>query len=409
LHTFKVIAFTHRNLPLELIGKLHLSQEEQTNVLGALMINFGFEELMYLSTCNRTEVFVKTHKVADVLLAKEVALFLNSRLNNVEAGDLAEAAEIYEAEEAVKHVLKLASSLDSMVVGEREIITQVRKAYEFCNVLGLTGDFLRLLIRQTIETAKEIYTKTDIAKNPVSVASLAYRQLRDLGFRNDSRIVFVGAGETNTILANYFRKHKFANFCVFNRSLQNAEKLAARLDAKAFALDTLPQYDKGFDILVACTGATEPIITPHIFEKLRATDNHKKVIIDLGVPANVDESVARDGQVKYVDINSLRGQAEANLQLRMKEIIRCEEIIAAKTAHFSALYDERRVEKAFSNVPKQVKAIKEVAVNEIFAKEIGSLDSQSKEVLEKVLSYMEKKYNAVTIKTAKEVFLSTRG
>jgi glutamyl-tRNA reductase len=128
---------------------------------------------------------------------------------------------------------------------------------------------IRLLIKQTIETAKEIYTKTNIAKNPVSVASLAYRQLRDLGIKNDARIVFVGAGETNTTLAAYFKKHKFANFTVFNRSLENAQKLATILSGNAFELPELLSYHKGFDVLIVCTGSSEAIITKHIYHHLR--------------------------------------------------------------------------------------------------------------------------------------------
>jgi glutamyl-tRNA reductase len=293
-----------------------------------------------------------------------------------------------------------------MVVGEREIITQVRKAYEFCNELGLTGDFIRLLTRQTIETAKDIYTNTDIAKNPVSVASLAYRKIRSMGIKNDARILFVGSGETNTILASYLQKHQFANFTVFNRTPENAQKLADILNGKAFELTALSSYDQGFDVLFVCTGSSETIINRTIFEQLLNGEKSKKMIIDLSLPANVAEDVSTDKQVHYIDINSLKLQAEVNLQLRKNEIVKCEEMIKAKTEQFNTLYQQRRVELAFGDVPRQVKAIKDLAMNEVFAKEINTLDTQGKEVLEKVLMYMEKKYNAVAIKTAKEVFLS---
>jgi len=393
---------------LELIGKLHLSQEEQTEVLGALKTNFHFDELIYLCTCNRIELLISSSHEVTAELVAQIALFLNGKLLSTEAETLSKSTEIYQGRLAVEHILRVASSLESMVVGEREIITQVRKAYDFCNHLGLTGDFLRLLIKQTITAAKEIYTNTDIAKNPVSVASLAYRQLRQLGIKNDARIVFVGSGETNTVLANYFQKHKFANFTVFNRTLANAQKLATLLNGKAFELSELKNFKEGFDVLVVCTSSSAPIITDEIFSVLKRDGVSKKVIIDLAMPANVVESVSSSNLINYIDINSLRLQAEANLQLRKNEIVKCEEIISNKAELFHALYAERLVELAFGQVPKQVKAIRDLAVNEVFAKEINLLDIQSKEVLEKVLSYMEKKYNAVAIKTAKEVFLSTK-
>lgn len=363
---------------------------------------------MFLSTCNRIELLLRTSIHLNQAAIQTILHSLYDQLNEQEIAQIAKAAEIFEGAEAVTHLLKVASSLESLVIGEREIITQVRKAYDHCNQLGLTGDFIRLLIKQTIETAKHIYTHTDIAKNPVSVASLAYRQLRNLGIKNEARILFVGSGETNTVLAHYFQKHQFANFTVFNRTLANAEKLAAVVKGKAFGLSELKKYHNGFDVLIVCTGSSELIIDKEIYTRLLNGDTTKKVIIDLSLPANVEEAVAQNKQVHYIDINSIRAQAEANLQLRKNEISKCEEIIGGKAEAFNALYEERRVELAFGNVPKQVKAIKDLAVNEVFAKEINLLDANGKEVLDKVLSYMEKKYNAVTIKTAKEVFLSSK-
>jgi len=405
LNAFKVIAFTHKHLPFECIGKLHIPLEAQDEVLGKLKVRFGFEELLYLSTCNRIELMICGEVELNVTRISELLHFLNPGLNGSDLQLLSAGAEVLVADAAISHVLKLASSLESLVIGEREIITQVRKAYEHCNALGLTGDFIRLLIKQTIETAKEIYTKTNIAKNPVSVASLAYRQLRDLGIKNDARIVFVGAGETNTTLAAYFKKHKFANFTVFNRSLDNAQILAEKLNGNAFELPELLSYNKGFDVLIVCTGSSEAIISKTIYHHLRNNEHGKKVIIDLSLPANVEAEVSLDPLVNYIDINSIRSKAEANLQLRKNEIEKCEEIIAGKATHFTALYRERKVELAFGQVPKQVRAIKDLAINEVFAKEINLLDANGKEVLDKVLSYMEKKYNAVAIKTAKDVLL----
>lgn len=406
MNSFKVIAFTHQSLPFELIGKLHVTEEQQATALKDLKNHFKFKEIMFLSTCNRIELLVVCSFDITREVVKEIALFLNNRLNNFEAQGLSEAAGIYTGDRAVEHVFRVASSLDSLVVGEREIITQVRKAYDFCCSLALTGDFIRLLVKQTIETAKDIYTNTGIAKNPVSVASLAYRQLRNYGIKNDARVLFVGSGETNTILANYLKKHKFANFTVFNRTSANGEKLAALLSGRAFDLNTLRTYSEGFDVLFVCTGSGEALITPEVFHQLRGSETSRKVLVDLALPANVHEEVATDPQVHYVDIASLKEQAEANLQLRRNEVVKCEEIINSRTLQFNELYEERKVEVAFGNVPREVKAIKELALNEVFAREVSQLDQQGREVLDKVLAYVEKKYNAVAIKTAKEVLLT---
>lgn len=406
MSTFKVISFNHQHLPLEKLALLHLNEEVQSTFLGALKINFGFEELMLLSTCNRVEFFVCTTNAIDSGSVKKLLTFINSNLDEATLKLLSEKVEMYEGPEAITHVFEVASSLRSLVVGEREIITQVRKAYEFCNLLGLTGDFIRMVIKHTIETAKDVFTNTEIAKNPVSIVSLAYRQLRDLGIKNEARIVMIGCGETNTTMANYLLKHKYANFTIFNRTIGNAEKLAIKLDAKFHDLKELDSYSNGFDVLITCTGSTEAIINTKNYPQLLGGDKNKKVIIDLALPADVDKDVLDSNNIHYININSLKEQAQKNLQLRHNEISKCSIIIASKLEEFQTLYNERRVELAFGEIPKQVRAIKDLALNEVFLKEINSLDDKGKEVLDKVLSYVEKKYNAVAMKTAKDVLLN---
>ncbi|MES2760912.1 MAG: glutamyl-tRNA reductase [Bacteroidota bacterium] len=405
MNSFKIISLTHKLAPLELIGKLHLDENHQQDYLGALKIRMELKELMFLSTCNRVEFVINTESEITQAFLSDVFYSINSRLTPEELDALVEKTIVYEAEEALTHLFEVSASLDSLVVGEREIITQVRKAYEFCNLLGLTGDTIRLAIKQTIETAKRVYTDTDIAKNPVSIVSLAYRQLRGLGIKNNARIVFVGAGETNANMAKYLRKHEYANLTVFNRSLANAEKLARDLNGKARELSHITDFKEGFDVLITCTGSQEPIITNEVYKSLLGDDTAKKVIIDLALPADVDAKVIELNDVFYIDIESLKKQAAENLLKREGEIQACKTIIAAKVEEFKQLFNERKIELAFGEIPKQIKYIKETALNEVFAKELGSMDTGSKEVLDKVLSYMEKKYNALAIKTAKKVFL----
>lgn len=406
MNTFKVISFNHHHFPLEKLALLHLNEEAQAKYLGEIKNKFGFSELLHLSTCNRVEFFICSEDELTDQLTFDLLKAVNSEFDQPALDYFVKFSEIFEGEQAINHVFELASSLKSLVVGEREIITQVRKAYEFCNELGLTGDFIRLLVKHTIETAKDVFTNTEIAKNPVSVVSLAYRQLRELGIKNDAKIVMIGSGETNTNMANYLQKHKYANFTIFNRTISNAQKLAEKLNGNAFTLSDLNSYSNGFDVLITCTGSTEPIINALNYSKLIAGDATKKVIIDLALPADVDKEVLSKNNIHYIDINSLKSQAEKNLQLRHKEIVKCKSIIEQQLNEFTSLYNERKIELAFGEIPKQVKAIKELAVNEVFLKEINSLDDKSKEVLDKVLNYVEKKYNAVAMKTAKEVLLS---
>lgn len=403
--SLKLISITHKLAPLELIGKLHLDENHQQIYLGALKLKMDLKELMFLSTCNRVEFIVNTDLEVNADFLSVLFLGINPQLSIEETETLIAKTVVYENREALTHLFEVCASLDSLVVGEREIITQVRKAYEFCNAMRITGDTIRLAIKQAIETAKQVYTETDIAKNPVSIVSLAYRQLRNLGIKNNARIVFVGAGETNANMAKYLKKHEYANFTVFNRTLANAEKLAGDLNGRARELSHMADFKEGFDVLITCTASQEPIITNEIYAILKGNDISKKVIIDLALPADVDKSVIELNDVFYIDIESLKKQASENLLKRESEIEACRTIINTKVEEFKLLFQERQIELAFGEIPKQIKTIKETAINEVFAKELGLMDTDSKEVLEKVLNYMEKKYNALTIKTAKKVFL----
>lgn len=405
MNSFKIISITHKLAPLELIGKLHLDENHQQDYLGGLKIRMELKELMFLSTCNRVEFVINTDRELCSEFLSDLFYSINSRLTPEDLSSLIEKTLVYEGDLALTHLFEVSASLDSLVVGEREIITQVRKAYEFCNLLGLTGDTIRLAIKQTIETAKQVYTDTDIAKNPVSIVSLAYRQLRSLGIKNNARIIFVGAGETNTNMAKYLKKHQYANFTVFNRTLSNAEKLAKDLNGKARELAHIQDFKEGFDVLITCTAAQGSVISPEIYKSLIGNDASKKVIIDLSIPADIDAKVIASNEVFYIDVESLKKQAAENLLKREGEIDACKTIISNKVEEFKQLFQERKIELAFGEIPKQIKYIKETALNEVFAKEMNMLDTQGKEVLEKVLSYMEKKYNALAIKTAKKVFL----
>jgi glutamyl-tRNA reductase len=404
-HSFKIIAFTHKTVDLQQIGKLHIEDARLAERLGSLKSASGAAELMFLSTCNRVEFLLSTSQPIDNTYLREFFTAFNPSWTASEIEWAMSAASVMEAEEALRHLFQVASSIDSLVVGEREIITQVRSAYENCHKMGLTGDMIRLVIKKTIETAKQVYTDTQIARKPVSVVSLAYRKLRELDVKLDAHSLIIGSGVTNSNMAKYLKKHGFKNFTVFNRTLENAMKLAAELNGKAHPLSELQGYTKGFDVIVTCTGAEDHIITKDIYTSLVGSDKAKKVVIDLAVPSDLDPEILKSYDVNLIAVNNLRSVAEDNLRERQKELDACMAIVDAGIEEFHQTLKTRRLEVAMSEVPRKVKEIRETAVNAVFAKEIGQLDGQSKELLDKILSYVEKKYISVPMKMAREILI----
>jgi glutamyl-tRNA reductase len=404
VNSFKIIAFTHKLTDINDIGKLHIEESELSERLHHLKQNLQLNELLYLSTCNRVEfLLVNDSAITDAFLQKFFRAF-NPNWTDSEVEWAMAGAQIFEENEALKHLFSVASSIDSLVVGEREIITQVRNAFEKCDKLGLTSDFIRLVINATIKVAKEVYTHTAIAHNPVSVVSLAYRKLRALNVQQSARFLIIGAGVTNANMAKYLRKHQFANFTVFNRTLANAEILAKELNGKAYPLTELANYTAGFDIIVTCTGAAESIITPAIYKTLVGNDTSKKVVIDLAIPNDLDAEIVANYDVNLIAINNLQEIAKENMAAREQELEACYVLINQNIDEFRLTLKSRKVELAMSEVPRKVKEIRETA-REVFAKDLIELDDASKAILEKITAYMEKKYISIPMKMAKEILI----
>lgn len=404
MRELKVIAFTHKTTDISNIGKLHVKTEDRKERLSRLK-DLGISELMYLSTCNRVEfVFVHTEELSESFLYSFFSVFAPD-WDDEEIKFALDNCRLFEGEDSVRHTFQIASSLDSLVVGEREIITQVRKAFDECTKLELTGPIIRLLINKTIESAKAVYTQTNIARNPVSIVSLAYRKLKEVGVKENSRILVVGAGETNTNMCRFLSKHGLKNLTLFNRTLGKAEFLTKHIGGKALPLQDLKSFGEGFDLLVTCTGSEEHIITPEIYTNLLAGETNKKTIIDLAIPYDVAPAVIANNNVNYIEIEGLKEVSEANLQKRQEELGKCQLLIEEQIEGFKLAFKERKVELAMQAVPQKIKEIKALAFNEVFSKELENMNDESKEVLDKMMAYIEKKYISVPMKMAKQIFL----
>ena len=386
------------------IGLLHIGDEQLQERLNGLKHSLQLDEIMFLSTCNRVEFLFITRDFVDKSYIQNFLSILYTSFDSELLHHFVNVAQHFEGTEAVTHVLRVATSIDSMVVGEREIITQVRTAFENCRDLELTGDTIRILMRHTIETAKKVYTHTAIATNPVSIVSLAYNKLRDTAFPLDSRILIVGAGSTNTTFSKFLLKHGFTNFTIYNRSLANAEKLAFEVGGTAFPLSELANHKSGFDILITCTGSEEAIITSDIYKNLLNGDEHKKVIVDLAIPCDTSAEVIEQFNVKYISVSDLKEISEINLQRRIQEVQHVQEMLDEALTEFNKIYRNRQVELAMRAVPEKVKEIR-ATTQAVFAKDLEDLDPKATELIEKMMAFMEKKYLSVPMKMAKEILV----
>ena len=401
----KIIAFTHKQIDLKSLGKLVICDQTLDDRLRNIQSKLNIKEIFYVGTCNRVEFIFTSADEVDKAFITNFLTVLDMGLPAQYMEQFVENVSTYEKTAAFNHLLRTSCSLESLVVGEKEILAQVRKAYEACRVAGFTGDYMRMIMNRVVKTAKEVYTHTNISKNPVSIVSLAYRKLRQLNMSPNSRLLIIGAGETNKNIAQYLKKHKYANFSVFNRTLEKAECLAKDLNGKAYPLTDLASYDKGFDVIITCTGAIEPIITADVYAKLLNGETGRKVIVDLAIPNDTAAAVVQNFPVHYIEVESLKETARKNIQERYDELVNAEHIIEANIKDFESVLRQRKIEIAMSDVPKKIKEIKHTALNGVFADEINTLDDNSRAVLERVMDYMEKKCISVPMVMAKEILV----
>ncbi len=406
IDNFHIITLTHQTIKVDQIGHFvvkHQSKDDLRDKLTQVKDEYNINEIVYLSTCNRVSYILYSEAELNENFLKKFFHSINVELSEDRLNKLTNFVRLYSGIKAINHLFELSASIDSLVVGEREIFRQYREAYEQSVQWKLAGDHLRMLDKYTVTTAKEIYANTKIGEKPLSIVSLAIKRMLNINPNSSQRVLLVGAGETNRLVGKFLKKYEFSDITIFNRSLDNAQELSDTLGAKAYHISELSNYDQGFDILVVCTGSTEAIISTDIYSQLIHRDESKKIVIDLSVPHNVDESVQTGFDMHYISIEQLRTLAEQNLEHRKNEIGSAKKIIKGRLFEFQKVYQQRQIEKAFHRIPQEMKAIKERAVNSVYAKQIDALDDNAKSLVLEMMNYMEKKCVSVPMKVAKEI------
>ena len=408
LDGYHILTLTHRYASLDTIGRTIVRSDDRYEpgaVLRDLKDQFGWSELFYLATCNRVMYLFYSPAPVPIDLPEALLSAVRPELSDNEIAEIAPKMNLLHGAAAIRHLMEVAASMDSLVVGEREVIRQLREAWERSHAWGITGDHLRLLLRFTMEAAKEIYTETGIGQKALSVVALAFSQMLKAGVSKSDRILLIGAGQTNALFAKFLLKNDYQRVTVFNRTFSKAEALAATLGGQALPMDAMAHFSEGFDALVVCTGATEPVIGVNLYRTLLAGETDRKVVIDLSVPNNVDRRVSEGFPVQLIEIENLREIAQDNLAYREQERIKASVHIERRILAFREHWHERQVERAMSHIPDEVRAVKERAINQVFGKEFAQLDPAAQELVLRMMGYMEKKCVAIPIKAAKAIAL----
>ncbi len=329
-----VLGINHKTAPVELREKVSLDEDMCGNLSAHLLDDAGITEVVPLSTCNRTEVYVVASMPE---VGRRECMEALARIASVDLGDLEECIYYHEGETAVRHLYRVAGSLDSLIVGEAQIMGQIKAAYHSAHRRESTSVLLNRLFRHALEVGKRIRTETRIGENPVSVSSVAVEMARKVFDELDGRTaMLLGAGKMGKLTATHLVAHGVKNFIVTNRTYARAEEMAEELNGRAVRFEDLNDYLPMADIVISSTGAPHYVLRKGEVERaIRQRHNRPIFFIDIAVPRDIDPGVNDVYNAFLYDIDDLNEVAGANAAQREKEARKAEDIIVEEVGKFS--------------------------------------------------------------------------
>lgn len=313
-----VLGINHKTASLAVREKVAFADHELGQIMAEVKENTEDSEVALLSTCNRVEFYVSNESKQHEELKTRLMQWLETKKGVGE--ELEQAVYCHQGTDAVGHLMKVASGLDSMVLGEPQILGQLKACYQKARRAGTVSQVMERLFQKTFAAAKRVRHETEIGSNPVSVAYAAVTLARHI-FSDFSEltVLFVGAGETIELAARHLEQNGVKQMIMANRTLANAQKLADDFDGKAVGLDAIPHYLPQADIVVSSTGSMLPIIGKGMVESALKERRRKSMfMVDLAVPRDIESSVAKLDDVYLYSVDDLEGVIQENLQARQE-------------------------------------------------------------------------------------------
>ena len=377
MRDFVVVGLSHRTAPVEVRERLAVAPSDLQRELREIATNSGLEEALLISTCNRVELYATSANPLEA--AREAKQTLTKRL-----GDAAGEGVLYQERGvgAVRHVFRVASSLDSLVVGEPQILGQVKDAFDAANEAGTIGTLLGRCFTQAFATAKRVRNETGIAEGTVSVSSIACELAKKIfGNLEGRQTLLLGAGEMGESAARSLRQTG-TNLHIINRSEERAQMLGIACDGRAVPYERLATELSDADVVIASTASPQFILTPQLMKSVVRTRRHRPLfIIDIAVPRDVDPRVGNMDNVFVYDVDDLQQVAEENLAVRAREAALAERIIEDEVESFLSWRRSLELAPTIVALRKRFGQVAEEELRRALPR-LGSLGESDRAVLE---------------------------
>ena len=337
-----VVGLNHRTFPLDLFEKMTVPEAKLPKALADLSSRDNISESVILSTCNRIEVYAYAEKFHGAY--QDIRNFL-SEISHVAPEDFSDHLIGLFGSEAIEHLFKVSSGIDSAVIGEHEILGQVRSAWEMAIEERSVGTVLNSLFKHSVEVGKRVRSETSISRNITSISQAAVAMANThLDGLNGKRVLVVGAGEMGEGMARSLHDGGIAELRVANRTWDRAVETAERLNGRAVRLDELPQNLEEVDLLLTSTGATAAILEyGDLDEAARRRKGRELLIVDIAVPRDVDPAAGELDGVTLLDMDDLREFAEKGMRAREKEVSSVIDIVQEEVERFTNFFSARSV------------------------------------------------------------------
>jgi glutamyl-tRNA reductase len=377
-----VVGLNHRTAEVALLEQITVQPSGLAKALHALVEREYLAEVVLLSTCNRTEVYARTTRFHPGI--DDVRQFLADH-SGMDADALAAQLYTYHDEAAVAHLFGVAAGLDSMIIGEGEILGQVREAWRAAEKAGTLGPPLSRTFRHAVEVGKRARTETGIGRHAVSISSAAVTLAGErLGSLAGRRVLVLGAGEVGEGMAVALSGAGVSEVVVANRSQTRARELAKRVSGRAIPLDEIPDELVDADVLLASTGAPGVLIERGDMEQvMERRDGRALLVVDVAVPRDVDPGVSHVFGITLLDIDDLRAFGEQSLQARRAEVGRVREIITDELDRFRLEQSARVVSPLVAALRARAEGVRDTELTR-YESRLAGLDADTRKTVEQL-------------------------
>lgn len=332
---WSMVGWSHHRTPIDMREKLAFSSQQVEDALRKFTSSFNETESVLLSTCNRVELYTAS-KVADKLPPPDQQGRFLAEYHGFDFSELQEQVTTLTGEQALRHLFMVASSLDSLIVGEAQILAQVKAAYELACSTEAASTLMHRAFQRAATVAKRVASETDIHRKRISVPSVAVSEIASDFFErfDDKRILLIGAGDMGTETLRYLIDAGAKSVRVINRNQERAKELAKNFDASVKPWENLHESIAESDLIVSTTSSSVPIITADEFKKLRSRKSPAVLILDLAVPRDFDPAIANLSDVYLFAVDDLQAVCDRNIKARQAQWPKAERIVEQETTKF---------------------------------------------------------------------------